>query len=76
MKNLAVHVLARKYQLTQQYANWYQNFGTQEVFVYDKYSSDRTAEIMAVPISSGASAATMGYGCKNSVLSFVLFFCV
>jgi hypothetical protein len=34
--------------------------------VYGEFSSsDKTAEITAVPISSTASAATMGYGCKN-----------
>jgi hypothetical protein len=34
-------------------------------------SSDKTAEIIAVPISSSASDATMGYGCKSSILPFV-----
>jgi hypothetical protein len=43
------------------------------VVVCDKCSSsDKTAEIMAVPISSSASAATTGYGCKNSILPLVL----
>jgi hypothetical protein len=47
-------------------------FRMQEVFVCDKCSSsDRTAEITAVPISSSASAATTGYGCKNSILPLV-----
>jgi hypothetical protein len=36
------------------------------MFVCDKCSSsDKTAEVTAVPISSSASAATTGYGCKN-----------
>jgi hypothetical protein len=40
------------------------------VFAFDKCSwSDKTAEITAVPIPSSASAATAGYGCKNSILS-------
>jgi hypothetical protein len=42
-------------------------FRDTEVFVCDKCSSsDKTAEITAVPISSSASAATTRYGCKNS----------
>jgi hypothetical protein len=46
------------------------------VFVCDNCSSsDKTAEITAVPISSGASAATTGYGCKNSILPLVSSFC-
>jgi hypothetical protein len=41
------------------------------VFVCDKYSlSDKTAEIMATPISSSASAAT-GHGRKSSILPLV-----
>jgi hypothetical protein len=40
--------------------------------VCDTYSSsDKTAEITAVPVSSSASAATTGYGCKNSILPLV-----
>jgi hypothetical protein len=35
----------------------------------------RRGEITAVPISSSASAATMGYGCKNSILPLVSSFC-
>jgi hypothetical protein len=47
------------------------------VFVCDKCSSsDKTAEIMAVPMSSSASAAAMGYGCKSSILPLVLSFFV
>jgi hypothetical protein len=43
--------------------------------VCDKFSSsDKTAEITAIPISSSALAATMGYDCKNSILSLVLLF--
>jgi hypothetical protein len=38
-------------------------------------SSDKAAEITAVPISSSASAATTGHGCKNSILPLVLLFC-
>jgi hypothetical protein len=34
-------------------------------------SSDKMAEIMTVPISSRASAATAGYSCKNSTLPSV-----
>jgi hypothetical protein len=44
-------------------------FRDKEEFVCDSCSSsDKTAAIMAVPISSSASAATMEYCCKNSVL--------
>jgi hypothetical protein len=51
-------------------------FGMQEVLVCDMCSwSNKTAEIMAVPISSSALATT-GYGCKNSILPLVLPFCV
>jgi hypothetical protein len=51
-------------------------FRTEKVFVCDKCSSsDKTAEITAVPISSSASAATTGYGCKDSVVSLVSSFC-
>jgi hypothetical protein len=39
-------------------------------------SSGASAEITAVPISSSASAATTGYGCKNLIFSLVLSFCV
>jgi hypothetical protein len=47
------------------------------VSVCDKCSSsDKTAEITAVPISSSASAATTGYGCKNSILPLVSPLCV
>jgi hypothetical protein len=35
-------------------------------------SSDPTAEIMAIPISISASAATTEYGCKDSISSLVL----
>jgi hypothetical protein len=46
------------------------------VYVCEKCSSnDKTAEITAVPISSSASAATTGYGCKNSILPLVSSFC-
>jgi hypothetical protein len=41
-------------------------FQDTEVFVCDKCAlDDKTAEITAIPISSSASATTMGYGCKN-----------
>jgi hypothetical protein len=51
-------------------------FGTQEVFVCDKCSSsDRTAEITAVPIANSSSAATTGHDCKNSILPLVSSFC-
>jgi hypothetical protein len=44
-----------------------------EVFVSDKCSSsDKTAEITAVPISSGALAAATGYSCKNLILPLLL----
>jgi hypothetical protein len=33
--------------------------------------SDKTTEISAIPISISASAATTGYGCKNSILLLV-----
>jgi hypothetical protein len=47
------------------------------VFVGDKCSSsDNTAKITAVTISSTASTATTKYGCKNSILSLVSSFCV
>jgi hypothetical protein len=37
----------------------------------------KTAEVAAVPISSSATAATTGYGCKNSEFPLVSsFFCV
>jgi hypothetical protein len=45
------------------------------VFACDKCSSSDKAEITALPISSSASAATMGYGCKNSILPLVSSFC-
>jgi hypothetical protein len=55
---------------------WCQNLGTQEVSVCDKCSSsDKSAQITAVPISSSASAATTGYGCKNSILPLVSWSC-
>jgi hypothetical protein len=42
------------------------NFGTQEVFVCDKCSSnDKAAEITAIPISSSASVVGL-YGWENS----------
>jgi hypothetical protein len=45
--------------------------------VYDKCSlNDKTAKITAGPISGSASAATTGYGCKNSILPVVSSFCV
>jgi hypothetical protein len=44
--------------------------------VCDKCSpSDKTSETTAVSIPSSASAATAGYGCKNSVLPLVSSFC-
>jgi hypothetical protein len=44
----------------------------QEVFACDECSSsDKTAEITALPVSSSASAAAMGYGHKNSILPLV-----
>jgi hypothetical protein len=43
--------------------------------VCDKCSSRyKIAEVTAVPISSSASAATMGYSCKNLILPLVLSF--
>jgi hypothetical protein len=46
------------------------------VFVCDKcLSSDKADKITAVPISSSASAAATGYGCKNSVLCVKGFMC-
>jgi hypothetical protein len=46
-----VHIQARKYRRRQPYTVWQQHFGTQEVFVCDKcWSSNKTAEIKAVPI--------------------------
>jgi hypothetical protein len=45
------------------------------VFVCDKCSSsDKTDEVTAVLISSSASAATAGYGCRNSMLEMVSSF--
>jgi hypothetical protein len=59
-----MRILTGEYRIRQQYTDW-----TQQAFVCDKCSpSDKTTEITAVPISSGASAATTGYGCKHSVL--------
>jgi hypothetical protein len=41
-------------------------FRTQEVFICDKRSSsDKAAKMTAVPISSSASAAATGCGCRN-----------
>jgi hypothetical protein len=37
--------------------------------------SDKTAEMTVVPVSSSASAAATGYGCRNSILPLVLSFC-
>jgi hypothetical protein len=63
-------MLTRKYRIKQHYTEWYQNFGTQEMFVCGKWSSsDKTAESTAIPISSNASATTMGYGCTVPILS-------
>jgi hypothetical protein len=43
--------------------------------ICDKCSlSNKTSEIMAVPISSSSSAATVRYGCKNSILLLVEVF--
>jgi hypothetical protein len=33
--------------------------------------SNKIAEVLAIPISSSASAAAMGYGCKDSILVLV-----
>jgi hypothetical protein len=44
------------------------------IFVCDKCSSDKRAKIMAVPISSTASAATMRYGHNNLILPLVSSF--
>lgn len=49
--------------------------GTRVVFVRNKcLSSEKTAEITAILISS-ASAAAVGYVCKNLILSLVSSFC-
>jgi hypothetical protein len=49
--------------------------GSEKVFVCEKCSSsDRTVEIMALPISSSALPVTTGYGCKNSILTLVSLF--
>jgi predicted glycosyltransferase len=32
--------------------------------------SDKLAKVIAIPIPSSASAATMGCGCKNSILPY------
>jgi hypothetical protein len=46
------------------------------VFVCDKCSlSDKTAEIMVIPVSSSASVSLTGYGCKNWILPLVLLRC-
>jgi hypothetical protein len=48
------------------------NFWDTRIFACDKYSSsNKAAEIMAVLISNSASAATVGYGCENSVLPLI-----
>jgi hypothetical protein len=76
LKHLAICIMTRKYRMRQQYTDWWQNFGTQEVFVCDKCQwSYKTAEITAVPTSRSASAATTGYGWKNSILPLVLSCC-
>jgi hypothetical protein len=55
--------------------DWKQNFG-KEVFVRKSaHRATKTAEITAVLIERYASAATMGYGCKNSILPLVSTFC-
>jgi hypothetical protein len=41
--------------------------GTGSVGQWQVLIKRQTAEIMALPISSSASAATTGYGCKNSI---------
>jgi hypothetical protein len=70
----AVCNLARKYCI-RPHTNWLYNFGTQEVLVSDKCSlSFKTVEITAILISSSASAVTVGYGCKNSILLLVSLF--
>jgi altronate dehydratase len=67
-----MRILTMKYRVSQEHTDWQQHFWTQEVFVREKCSSsDRTAEITAVPVSSSASAATTGYGCNNSILTLV-----
>jgi hypothetical protein len=46
----------------------------QEALVYDNKQAfvyDKTADIMAVPISNSASAAATGYSCNNSILSLI-----
>jgi hypothetical protein len=76
LKHLAIRTLARQCWIWQLHTGWYQNFGTPKVFFFpNKYSpSDKTAEITAVSIANSASAATMGQGCKNSILSLVSSF--
>jgi hypothetical protein len=72
MKYLALHILTSKYGIKEQYTDWQENFGTQEVFVCDKCSSgDKTAEIAAVPILINASATTVAHDCKKSVFLLI-----
>jgi hypothetical protein len=60
---------------TVQPTNRKQRFGKQEVLICDKLlSSNKAAEIKAVPVSSIASVATLGYGCRNRVLPLVYSF--
>jgi hypothetical protein len=40
------------------------NFKTQEMFVNDKYSFDKIAEITAILFPRRASTAGISYGCK------------
>jgi protein-arginine kinase activator protein McsA len=71
MKHFEICILTKKYQANNKVITG----NKQEVFVCDKCSSsERTAEITAIPISSCASAVIMGYNYKNSILPPVLLF--
>jgi hypothetical protein len=75
-KAFSVCILTRKYQITQEFTDQKQHFRIVEVFACGKCSwRNKSAEIMVLPISSSASAVTMGYSCKNLLLSLVLSFC-
>jgi hypothetical protein len=71
VKHLAVRIVTWTYQIKEHFTDWQQIIGAQNVFVCDKCSSsDKTAEIMAIPFSRSATA---DFGCKKSIaIGFVV----
>jgi hypothetical protein len=70
-------VLTRKYRIDNDTLTGNIILGHRKFLSDDKCSlSDKTAKIMAIPISSSVSAATTGYGCKNSILPLISSFCI